>query len=419
MRTLYRSGKRGLPLIAVAFRSWSGPRGLHAGDWRVVRQQPQLTGMTRPAVTLLLSLALGCGGSSPEDWSVTIDTLPSGAVHVLNSEPGRWGRQPPWQLVEVVTIGSRHDSGPATFGDIAGIDVDAFNRVYVLDRMAQEIRIFEVDGSYVRTLGRRGRGPGEFRAVTGLIFHQNRLWVANQGNGRFSVFDTSGTLVAEYPRPFTGAFSAEWQAAFGPGGNLFEVAYLRTPTRTQSRLLVYDLSLKRYRDTLPGARFPRGTPLFTGRRQLIAEGWWVGVQHVYRLWLVTHRGDTLRIIERASEPEALTETERDSARRHEEELQRRVVSGSVNMEIERRPIFHSFAIDELQYLWVLLASGPEDDRSRIDVFNPDGVYLGQVTAPHELDARTEFVVRGGYLYYVTKDDLQVPYVVVARIRGRR
>jgi hypothetical protein len=375
--------------------------------------------MRHTAVTAVLLLTVACTADRAQDWWATVDTLPSGVIHVVNSERGRWGLTPPWQLVEVAKIGTRFDSGPALFGYVADIGVDALGRIYVVDPMVQEILVFEPDGAYIRTIGRPGRGPGEFGGLTGIAFDpQGRLWALNQNNGRFSVFDTSGALLAEYPRRISGVAYARWENVFGEEGYLLEVMSYVTPTGLGGGLAKYDPVSMQYLDTLPTPRLPEDTPPLTGRRLLTEDGWWVGVQHKYRLWLLTHEGDTVRVIERLREAEALSRAERDSARRQEEQLRRRVVSGSLDMETETRPIFHSLAADEEGYLWVTLVSAPEEDRTRLDVFDREGVYLGQLTAPHRLDPLTNVVIKGGRLHYVTKDELDVPYVVAAEIRGR-
>lgn len=371
-------------------------------------------------VMAILSLtSVGCAADGSEDWSVTVDTLSSGAVQVFNSGSGRWGSTPPWQLVESVKIGTRHGSGPELFGDIADIEVDVFGRIYALDRMAQEIRVFKPDGSHLRTIGRLGHGPGEFHGTTGIVFdHEGRLWALNQNNVRFSVFDSSGILFREYPWRFRGAASAQWESVFSPEGQLLHVTYFQTPTGTGTGLVQYDPAAQEGVDTFPTPSLPEGTKPLTGRRRLMANGWWVGRQYEYRLVNLTHEGDTLKVIERAREAENLAPAERDSMRRQEEALQRRLVSGSLDMETERRPLFDAFAADEEGFLWVFLVPAPEESRTRIDVFDSDGVYLGELTAPHLVDRRTQVVFNGDRLYYVTRDEMDVPYVVGAQITGR-
>ncbi len=169
--------------------------------------RPQVIGkfVRLQRLTVAAVLVGACAGDPSNEWSGTIDTLGSGAVLVSNPEQGVWGSSSPWQLLEVAKIGTQLDSGPDVFGDISDIDVDTAGRVYVLDRQAQHVRIFDHDGSYIRTIGKVGGGPGEFRVANGIaIDPAGRLWVHNMGNLRYSVFDASGRLWGACAAPLRG-----------------------------------------------------------------------------------------------------------------------------------------------------------------------------------------------------------------------
>jgi sugar lactone lactonase YvrE len=60
------------------------------------------------------------------------------------------------------------------------------------------ISIFNSDGKYIRSWGKLGSGPGEFRTPHGLAFDsRGRLFVADRGNVRIQVFDQEGKFVEE------------------------------------------------------------------------------------------------------------------------------------------------------------------------------------------------------------------------------
>lgn len=70
-------------------------------------------------------------------------------------------------------------------------------------------------------------------------------------------------------------------------------------------------------------------------------------------------------------------------------------------------------------MWVDRADADGKTRSRFDVFDPEGRYLGVVEVPFGLQMFTAPIVRGATLYGVTGDEFGVPYLVIARVvKGR-
>jgi hypothetical protein len=379
-------------------------------------------------VFLAAGMVSACGAERPAgQW--TVDTLPGGAVVVSNTGPGLWRGQAPWRLVEEVKIGTRDGSGPDAFGSVRGLEVDPLGRVYVLDFQAHEIRVFNRDGAFVRTIGRRGGGPGEFAAPQGLMFDpSSRLWVNNMRNLRYSVFDTSGALVTEFRKPSFGqTWLAGWDAVFDRSGALWDAFLVESGTERVVRRARYDTATGTYVDTLVSVGFPRA-PFGWAVRRGTLDGWWAGSAVEYRILKVTLRGDTLRVIERpdyqpigqpgmddavlGDMPEALRQQAREQLRQQLSRLPQE------HQPPDHLPVFHNFIEDEEGYLWVVRSREEGASSTPLDVFDPSGRYLGVVHASYPLERNPDPLVRGGRLYAVTKDDADVPYLVVMRIVGR-
>ena len=57
---------------------------------------------------------------------------------------------------------------------------------------------FTKDGKFIKSWGKMGTGPGEFRTPHSLAFDsQGRLFVADRGNVRLQIFDRDGTFLAQ------------------------------------------------------------------------------------------------------------------------------------------------------------------------------------------------------------------------------
>ncbi len=58
---------------------------------------------------------------------------------------------------------------------------------------------FSKDGKFIKSWGKWGSGPGEFKTPHAFAFDsQGRLFVADRGNNRLQIFDTEGKFIAEW-----------------------------------------------------------------------------------------------------------------------------------------------------------------------------------------------------------------------------
>ena len=360
--------------------------------------QPTFLG---PVIVIMLLVACG---ETHEAGYATVDTLESGVILVSNRAEGMWDEQSAWRLVDEVTVGAREGTGPEVFGLVTDFDVDGFDRVYVLDVFTQEIRVFGRDGAFVRTIGGRGGGPGEFRGVNGMTFDPSgRLWVMNQGNVRYSVFDTSGTLLQEPRRPALSNSAGGYVGMFSRSGDLYDVIMDR-PTSVR-----YDTVTNQFVDSIPYPALPPGTPFGWGHRLRTPDGWWLAVASEYRLHRATLDGDTIRIVERAHDRIRLPEDDRDSAALPPgvDPRERVRVIGDVPTPRYRR-VFERLFVDEEDNLWVMLARPSNVERTTLDVFDREGRYLGAVAAPHPIESLPPPVIRRDKMVFLVKDDLDVP-----------
>ena len=62
------------------------------------------------------------------------------------------------------------------------------------------ISVFDRTGKFLRSIGKTGTGPGEFRTPHMIKFDsQGRLVVADRHNHRIQIMTKDGRFVAEYP----------------------------------------------------------------------------------------------------------------------------------------------------------------------------------------------------------------------------
>ena len=72
-------------------------------------------------------------------------------------------------------LGSFDGPGADVFGHISSVAVGLDGKIFVLDDLAQEIRVFDANGSHLYSFGRRGEGPGEFRYAEVVILDERSV----------------------------------------------------------------------------------------------------------------------------------------------------------------------------------------------------------------------------------------------------
>lgn len=99
--------------------------------------------------------------------------------------------------------------GPGAIGSIRDITLDGEGHVFVADGLAAQILVFYMDGTFLRALGRKGGGPGEYLSPGGIGWRDGRLWVYDAAQRRVTTVTVDGSVVGTF------RFSAE---TLGPEG---------------------------------------------------------------------------------------------------------------------------------------------------------------------------------------------------------
>jgi DNA-binding beta-propeller fold protein YncE len=122
--------------------------------------------------------------------SVVVKFSPEGKVLMTLGKPGVRGN-PPDALTDPTDVVT-----DPTNGDV----YVAESHTNVGDpNLVARISVFSKDGKFLRTIGKTGTGPGEFRTPHALEFDsQRRLIVADRHNHRVQILTKDGKFVAEY-----------------------------------------------------------------------------------------------------------------------------------------------------------------------------------------------------------------------------
>ena len=94
--------------------------------------------------------------------------------------------------------------GKEFFNQPNDIVTDAKGRILVCDGPANNIKVFDAVGKYLKTIGKAGQGPGDFNYPMDIEIVDGRLYVRELMNGRISIFEGDDRYVSSVPTPREG-----------------------------------------------------------------------------------------------------------------------------------------------------------------------------------------------------------------------
>ena len=342
-------------------------------------------------------------------------------------QPGRW------HLVEEWRIGSAEE-GPTAFGDVRSILVDRRGQLWVIDFAAQDIRVFDSTGGFVRTVGRRGSGPGEFVGAAGMIQGPDgTIWVQDPNSVRLSGFDEDGRFTVQATAPNMG-YGYLWAGGVDSTGRIWDEFLTRDSTGGSkhryrrfepgmARADTVDLAPCNVPPNQPRPRIIQGrgggawipyqptsvtAPDFNGRLACIP---WTAEYSGVILGLL--KGDTLARFHHPAAMIPVRPAERDSEVARLTAFSKKIGAefAPSTVPTEQPPIVR-LHFDDGGRLWVQRITA--DGRTEFDRFDREGRLEGTITTAVSPGYPAP-VFRGDRVYFVVEGQEGVPQVVRLRI----
>lgn len=364
--------------------------------------------LRRTALPLaLLALSAACGGDTSAASKVAlavpvIDTLAGGIVRVKNTGPTAWADTSGWKWIAGPVIAPAEGSD-GDLGEIDAVALDAAGNVYAKQKKPAIIKVYSPDGTYLRSIGKEGDGPGEIRdGFMGL--GGDLLLFQDPGHSRLTYFRTDGTFVRTvpsaccyfWPRLTVDSAGRAWipgQARDNEGG---WIRYGLDGRIVDTLLMPHQLDIanqKTWRVTVSRGSAKMSmimpVPMQPGTSfEPRVDGMTVaGTNDAYRFAILRNGRDTARIFEADAPILPMTVEQRDSV--YSEALgnpageYRKALEASTKKEdipMQWLP-WTSMSLDGAGRLWVALP-GAKGAVTRLQVFDRDGRLLGDVPPPH-------------------------------------
>ncbi|HEX6042512.1 MAG TPA: 6-bladed beta-propeller [Longimicrobium sp.] len=367
---------------------------------------------------------------------------------------------------QVFAIGKAEGAAHEMFGEVSGVLFDAQDNLYVLDRQAKRVMVYDRTGRFLRQIAREGQGPGELIQPMHLVMGgDGTLIVSDAGRSGFSIFRTDGTFLRNEIREGfipIGRFGTSWH----PSGGVVST-FLRLPGRdgggppaapTRDQLLLVPFGSGQPREIFALPRLDRvSQSTGDGGREVrmvrtappaFSPPTLFGVLHNgnvalsftsgYTVRIVDLNGQTLRYLQRPVRTRLTTERDREQARQARREQmasgrgQIRITMGggggpaprsgppsaaeaargAAEMEFaDTIPALQNLRVSPSGKLLVERRGQNVGDPGPVDVITPEGQYLGTFTGLGVPNAMS----RSGLAAYIEDDEDGVQRIVVRQL----
>lgn len=315
------------------------------------------------------------------------------------------------------------DDDEIFFGNLDRIVTDPSGNAYALDTQLSEVRVFSPDGELLRTIGREGEGPGEFRGAGDLYYGiGDKVGVLQIFPGRIVQMDPEGNPLDNYllPERPGGGFQVVLRAHADPdrlivtgtrqdnsGDQQMQNQYLESYTADGELLATFHEESHPFR--FGGMDYKESIFVGFQRRWTATPDGRVMAPldyDAYKIHIWKADGSLERVVERADYPPlARTNAQMETTQK----LFDAVVSFNPRSTFEVSKTFPAisqiFARPDGE-LWVLSSRGiyerPENTAALLDVFDREGVFTRQIALLGDINLEEdEMYILGDRVFVIT------------------
>ena len=136
-------------------------------------------------VLVLSILVLSCR-QSEDKWQGAIEE--TDGVTVVNNPIAPLYGEDALELEEDLSIGEAEGREQYMFSNATSVALDGSDNIYVLDSKEAHIKVYNNQGAYLRTLGKKGQAPGEFQGPRDLTITPQGEILVNDSSARLLKF---------------------------------------------------------------------------------------------------------------------------------------------------------------------------------------------------------------------------------------
>ena len=317
-------------------------------------------------------------------------------------------RQERYEFERVFTIGLEEGDDNYIFSRIKDIKVDTQDNIYVLDFKNYRIQVYNIQGNYIRTIGNKGQGPGEFINPSYIdLDEKNNIYVSEFLLGKTTCFDNHGKYIRNID--LKGNYLSSNIADFYCRNNslYFVILKFRDNPKPDEHPVFFEMikvdmngkflktiqsfeniKSENYKNRLGTLDCePRSVWTIDQTGKI-----YIGFSDKYEICVYGNDGNLIMKIIQECEPVKISEQDKEEDLVGIPESQR-----SKFIFPKYRPFFDKMTIDDSGNLWIQRFGKDKSGLQEFDIFSEEGIYLRKVN----IDITPQYI-KNGHLYAITE-----------------
>jgi hypothetical protein len=321
----------------------------------------------------ILIILISCEKQKAE-WKGTTDEV-DGVTVVKNPKEPIYGEDV-FSLEEELSIKEVEGREEYIFSLIRSIAVDNRERIFVLDIKEANMKVFDRDGNYIRTIGTKGQGPGEMiRPLFLFISSQNEIIIHDQAQRRMIYYSSDGNQIKSVSssKVFIRSISLDSE------GNFIADIFIRKPKERLLALCKFDSDFNNLRSYVS---YPDPWSGQTANNLFVPYLCWAvdkndniiyGYTDKYEFNVLNPEGNLIRKIIRKYTPLKISRDEKKMLIEQHKNI-------PFKLDIPKYyPPHDGLMLDDEGRIFVQTYKQPEDGRGfYYDVFDPEGRYIANI-----------------------------------------
>jgi len=299
-----------------------------------------------------------------------------------------------FSMDEDLSIGVAEGKKEYVFFHLSYLAVDNQENIYAMDQGEKHVNVYDKKGNFLRTIGRKGEGPGELQSPDDIFIIKTDNLVIEDFIRNISYFSTTGKFI----RSLSTAKIFPIGVLLNSQGNILTVTNINEPNKWGKEISLYDENLN-YLITIISIPKPKPNPQILEPFQpkinwtlYEDENIIVSYKEEYELQIFNFKGELVKKIIKVYEPIKITEEDVKLSVGRVSEGRKLVVP-------KYFPAIYSLTTDDEGRIFVHTYEKAGNGKYFNDVFDQEGRYTAKIPLKDHLK-----IWKKGKLYAIEEDE---------------